>query len=102
MTMTTEADKRVAAVALDQMVREGTFYVTKLRTCAELLGVPTRGGVWNRLEALHCMRFLDMPDDIQRAIGGWMNEALSGPPIGVVLMPALREGNVHLLGLEDT
>lgn len=96
-----EANKRVAAVALEEMFKKGTFYISDLWKCAELMGVPRRGGVWARLDALSGIKILDMPEDIQAQLPAWINEALSGPRISAVMVPALREGNVHTLGLED-
>ena len=101
--MSNEHDKRMAAYALEKMFeRTHYFDITAVRNACELMDRPASGKAFERLRALHCENWDRIPKDIMDLIPIWINELLGGPRVSVMQIPALREGNVHSIGHEDT
>lgn len=96
-----ESDKRIAAYAIEKMFRGRTFDICTIREAAKLLGCTPSGKAFERLQLVHCHPWGDIPPDILQMIPVWINEVLGGPRLSVAAIPALREGNDHIVGTED-
>lgn len=100
--MTKTQDQRMAAFTLDRMFRGGYFDITKVGNACRLMGRTGSGPAYERLRALHCVDWGDIPQDIMQMIPVWLNEVLGGPRLSAVQIPALREGNQELPQIEDS
>lgn len=94
-------DQRMAAFALEKMFKGKYFSICDVDKACTLMGRTGSGPAYDRLNALHCVHWGDIPDDIMRLIPVWLNEVLGGPRLAAVDIPALREGNQHLPQIED-
>lgn len=94
--------KRMAAFAIENMFSKKRYFdITTIRDVCALMGRPPAGPAYAKLGLLHCVDWNDIPEDIMRMIPVWINELLGGPRLSAVMIPALREGNVHQIGFED-
>lgn len=96
-----EADKRMAAFTLERMLKGTFFSIVAVNEAAALMGRSVSGPIYRRLHALHCVPWGDIPDDIIALLPIWINEALGGPRVSVVQIPALLEGRHDLPQIED-
>lgn len=97
----TEENKRMAGFCIEQMFKGSTFYITDIDKAQRLIGCEHRGGAYDKLHVLHCVKFGDIPEDIMQMIPTWINEVLGGPRLTILSIPALREGNQELPQIED-
>jgi hypothetical protein len=64
-----DEDKRLAAVALENMFRKETFFsICTVDKVCRLMGCPQSGKAYERLNLLHCTRWGDIPDDVMEMI----------------------------------
>lgn len=94
-------DQRMAAFALGQMFKDSSFSICTVDDACALMGRKGSGSAYNKLRALHCVKWGDIPRDIFQMIPVWLNEVLGGPRLQAVDIPALREGNQQLPQIED-
>jgi hypothetical protein len=72
-------DLRRATVvtALADMVKKGHFSICTIDSCADILGVQSRGSEPYRiLRALHCIDFAAMPPIVREALPGLIRQCL--------------------------
>lgn len=100
--MTTMQDQRIAAFTLERMFRGNHFNILSVDDACRLMGRTGSGPAYQRLRAIHCVDWGDIPPDIMQMIPVWLNEVLGGPRLSAVQIPALREGNQELPQIEDS
>jgi hypothetical protein len=66
----------IATTALRDMVRKGWLDICTLRKINEITGNIEGGDEMKMLEALHCIRFSDMPAELQRGLPLLIHRAL--------------------------
>lgn len=76
----TTFQQQAAAMALHKLLNGTTFYVSDLRKIAEIIGKQLGGKDVLALDALHCVAWGDMPDDLRRATREKVLEVLGLPP----------------------
>jgi|GEM_PF-4083892 len=96
-----EERKMMAAFALEKMFKGDSFSICKIDDACKLMGRSGSGPSYDKLHALHCVKFGEIPANIMQLIPTWINEVLGGPRLSVVQIPALHEGNKSLLSIED-
>lgn len=72
------AIKRLAAqTAISHMFSGGYFSICTVDTIATMFEIPTGGEAYRILRTLHCVKFRDMPEDLQREIPGLIRSVLA-------------------------
>ncbi len=97
-----EENKRVAAFAMEKMFEGKTFFISDVDKALKILGRAGSGPAYDKLSALHCVKFGEIPPDILERVPIWINEVFGGPRLSVAMIPALFEGNAELPLIEDT
>ena len=63
--MNLELDKKIISASLKKMFDDGWFSICTFEKCCKVLMVYPPPGVSERLHALHCVHFKDMPDEVR-------------------------------------
>ena len=97
-----EINKRLAFLAIERMLKSRYFDICTIDKAIKLVGAGGRGTQeYDRLNSLHCRHWSDIPDDILQLMPVWINRVLGGPPVSMLTIPALMEGNVTAPAIED-
>lgn len=66
----------VVMQATKKLFDENHFSICTVRKIAEIIGAPQSGPAWKMLDALHCINYADMPQDLRESIPHLVNECL--------------------------
>jgi hypothetical protein len=59
-----DLDTQIVLTCFADMTRRGYFDICAFRKCVEIMRVVVPRNISDRLEALHCVHFKDMPADV--------------------------------------
>ena len=97
-----EMNRMIAATALRKMFTDGNLSICTIDRCIELMGLMRNNGgkSYERLRALHCVYFKDMPAEIADQIPTWIGDCLNGTSIDALMeatKPASQRNGAHML-----
>lgn len=76
-----ELKMKIAALALNEMMRKPFFSICAVTDAADVLGCNPRLSVhYDDLRALHCIDWRRMPEELRRAVPVMIAECLALPP----------------------
>jgi hypothetical protein len=73
----TDLKMSIALTAVRTMLKSDRFDVCTVRSVCEIIGANASGTAFEMLRALHCLRYSEMPRDVQAGIPDLMREVFS-------------------------
>lgn len=78
MSAMDETTRLVVGTAMRAMIQKGWINISAIQDCLKLSGIIPHAGSLSLLQALHCVHFTDMPDELRERIPGMLRDVFSG------------------------
>lgn len=82
-----DTKRLVIGTAMQAMFKKGWVDITAIRKCLDIAGIVAPAEPMRNLEALHCVKFSDMPPELVKRIPGMLQECFRGVDLDALMTP---------------